>query len=457
MAVDQKKAMRERETEVRNISKQVGKRVTVVLIESGDRDDEWRSGLTTIRTSTSVRATVSAVPLLHDVEHIIVMVTHEALKLADLSEFVGWHLVIDETPSVLDQQVLRTTLSRDFFERHYQLRRHGRRSQIVSASRATAADMRRDSLTASVSVMHSRVLSERTTVLTDLRNWSDLGEAGEWTWASIWSPEQLTVFETRLILANAFRRSLTYAVWSRMWPEIVWVDHRRLALRQYRRRKMTIRYFAALQPASRSLFSSDSGKERLTATARWIAAHTDPERHIWSCNEADIPVIGAGLKEPARLSPRQAGSNTFASATTVTILYTAKPSPAERGLFRDLDIDPMVATRTREYETIYQFVCRCAVRDPNSAEDLVVNVYDRQQAEYLHELFLDSGYVDATLELVDLGFGGTPPTPSKKRGPKAKAKTKSEIAADQQRFREQARARKQKQRARKRGVDLPPF
>jgi hypothetical protein len=117
----------------------------------------------------------------------------------------------------------------------------------------------------------------------------------------------------------------------------------------------------------------------------------------------------------------------------------------------------MVATRTREYETIYQFVCRCAVRDPNSAEDLVVNVYDRQQAEYLHELFLDSGYVDATLELVDLGFGGTPPTPSKKRGPKAKAKTKSEIAADQQRFREQARARKQKQRARKRGVDLPPF
>jgi len=89
LAVDQKRAMREREAEVRNISKQVGKRVTVVLIESGDRDDEWRSGLTTIRTSTSVRATVSAVPLLHDVEHIIVMVTHEALKLADLSEFVG--------------------------------------------------------------------------------------------------------------------------------------------------------------------------------------------------------------------------------------------------------------------------------------------------------------------------------------------------------------------------------
>lgn len=455
LAVDQRKAMREREAEMRDLAKKLGKRVAIVLIESGDRDDEWRSGLTTIRTSTAVRAAVAAVPILHDVPHVVVVITHEALKLADLSEYAGWHLVIDETPSVLDQQVLRTTLSRDFFQRHYGLRRHGRRSQIVAASRATAADMRRDSLTASVSVMHSRVLSDRTTVLTDLREWSDLDERGEWTWASIWSPEQLAVFETRLILANAFRRSLTYAVWTKMWPEIDWVDHRRLALRQYRRRTMTIRYFAAQHPASRSLFSSESGKERLTTIAQWIAAHTDPDRHIWSCNEVDLPAIGVGLKQPARLSPRQAGSNAFTSATAATILYTAKPSPAERGLFGDLGIDPQVATTTREYETIFQFVCRTAVRDPNSVEDLVVHVYDRHQAEYLHELFTATGYVDVTLELVDVGFGRTPPTLPKRRGPKAKIKTAPEKLADEERRREKDRARKQKQRRRGRNDVLP--
>lgn len=269
--------------------------------------------------------------------------------------------------------------------------------------------------------------------------------------------QQLAVFESRLILANAFRRSLTYAVWTRLWPEIEWIDHRRLALRQYHRRKMTIRYFAAQHPASRSLFSSEEGKGRLTTIAQWIAAHTDPKRHIWSCNEVDIPAVGSGLKQPVRLSPRQAGSNSFASATAVTILYTAKPSPAERGLFRDLEIDPQVATTTREYETIFQFACRCAVRDPNSVEDLVVHVYDRHQAEYLDELFTAAGYVDVSLELVDLGFGDTSPMPPKKRGPKAKPKTGAEKLADQQRSREKGRVRKQKQRARDRGADLPPF
>lgn len=450
LAVDQKKAMRERNSEICDIAKRLGRNMCVVLIESGDRNEDYRVGLTTIRTSTSVRAAVSAVPVVHDVSHIIVMVTHEAIKLADLSEFEGWSLVIDETPSVLDQQVLRTTLSRDFFSEHYRLRPHGNRSKIVTASRATAADMRRDSLTAPLAVMHSRVLSERTVVLTDLRQWSDLTQAGEWAWASIWSPEQLAVFDSVLILANAFRRSLTFAVWTRMWPDIEWVDHRRLALRQYRRRKMTIRYFAEQHTASRSSFSSEKGKQRLASVARWIAGKVDPAKHIWSCNEADLPSIGAHLRQPSRLSPRQAGSNAYAAATSVTILYTAKPTPSECSLFRDLGIDPKVATNTREFETIFQFACRCAVRDPMNDEQLTVHVYDREQAEYLRELFEASSYVDPIMELVDLGFAHTPPPPPKKRGPKPKVKTPAEQAAAKQKSLEDDRARQRRCRSKKR-------
>lgn len=447
LAVDRKEAMRDREKEIQRLARKAGKRVATVILMSGDHNHQSSAGSTTFQVSTSVRAAVAAIPFVHDIGHVVVIISHEALKLADLDGFSGWHLVIDETPSILDQQGLQTDLTRDFFEKHYKLNANGKRSEITSVSRTTAADLRRDTLASPIAVMHSRVLSDRTVVLTDIMDWKELSEDGQWTWTSIWSPDQLAVFSSVLILANAFERSLTFAILKRVWPEIEWVPHHRLALRQYRPRKMVIRYFADRHAASRSLFSSDLGKDRLAKVARWISAEVEPASHIWTCNQADAAVIQKHLSEPTRLSPRQAGSNSFAAATTVSAIYTAKATPAERTLFRDLGIDPHVATETREFETIFQFVCRCAVRDPENDQDLTVHVYDRNQAAYLAELFAATGYVDATMELIDLGFADALP-PRGKPGPKIRPKSAAQKVAGDERARSKARNRKRRQRAR---------
>lgn len=447
LAVDRKEAMRDREKEIQRLARKAGKRVATVVLMSGDHNHQSRAGSTTFQVSTSVRTAVAGIPFVHDIDHIVVIISHEALKLADLDGFAGWHLVIDETPSILDQQALQTDLTRDFFERHYKLNPKGKRAEVTSISQKTAADLRRDTLASPITVMHSRVLSDRSVVLTDVMDWKELGEDGQWTWASIWSPDQLSVFSSVLILANAFDRSLTYAILKRVWPEIEWVPHQRLALRKYRRRTMLIRYFAEKHMASRSLFSSDVGKDRLAKVARWISDEVEPASHIWTCNQADASVLQKHLSSPSRLSPRQAGSNAYAAATTVSAIYTAKATPAERTLFRDLGIDPHVATETREFETIFQFVCRCAVRDPGNDQNLKVHVYDRNQAAYLAELFAATGYVDATMELIDLGFADALP-PRGKPGPKIKPKSAAEKAAGDEKARSKARDRKRRQRAR---------
>lgn len=447
LAVDRKEAMRDREEEIQRLARKAGKRVATVILMSGDHNHQSRAGSTTFQVSTSVRTAVAGIPFVHDIGHVVVIISHEALKLADLDGFSGWHLVIDETPSILDQQGLQTDLTRDFFEKHYKLNANGKRSEIISISKTTAADLRWDTLASPIAVMHSRVLSDRTIVLTDIMDWKELGEDGQWTWSSIWSPDQLSVFNSVLILANAFERSLTYAILKRVWPEIEWVPHQRRALRKYRQRKMCIRYFAEKHTASRSLFSSDVGKDRLARVARWISTETEPGKHIWTCNQADAAVIQKHLAKPARLSPRQAGSNAYAAATSVSAIYTAKAAPPERTLFRDLEIDPHVATETREFETIFQFVCRCAVRDPENDQDLKVHVYDRNQAAYLAELFAATGYVDATMELIDLGFADALP-PRGKTGPKRKPKSATEKAAGDEKARSKARKRKRRQRAR---------
>ena len=38
----------------------------------------------------------------------------------------------------------------------------------------------------------------------------------------------------------------------------------------------------------------------------------------------------------------------------------------------------------REFNAMYQFVMRCILRDFESAEPVVIYVFSRQQAEYLH-------------------------------------------------------------------------
>lgn len=447
LAVDRRDAMSERMSTIAELSAKLGKQPVVVVIRSGTHAEVHRSGSTTVRTTRSVRADVEAVPERHALHHVIVIVTHEALKISDLAGFEGWTVVIDETPSIMDRQPLVTTLSREFLQEHYDLTPVGTRCVVTCKSKATPAEFRRDTLTQEITVMHSRVCCPRTTVIADVRSWEDLEEDGSWMWTSIFSPEQFSIFDKVKILANAFPRSLTFSMWSKIWPEISWLPECRRQLRPYLRRPMRIRYFAEKHTATRSLFGSEEGKRRLKLVANAIEASVDPATHIWTCNKADEPSLRAALSSSQWLSPRQAGSNAYADRTAVSAIYTAKASPDERTLFKELGIDPHVATETREFETIFQFVSRSAVRDPKSQSPLIVHVYDHAQARYLADLFQATNYVDCTLELVDLGFAHhTAPRP----GPKKRPKTRSQIAAAKEKARGSAKQRKRRQRRRDR-------
>ena len=458
LAVDRLDVMRERVATLRELSQITGMKPVVVVTKSGQLASVEKSGNTTIKTSRAVRTDVEAIPHLHNLNHVIAIITHEALKASDLADFSSWNLVIDETPSIWDQRKLRTTLSREFLQSHYDLEQVGSRCIVTSKSGKTAADFRRDSLTQDLTVMHARICDRKMIVLADVASWDDLGEEGRWTWTSIFSPLQLGVFEKVKILANAFTRSLTFEVLSKVWPEITWLPECRHQPRSYLRRKMRIRYFAASHAASRSLFDSDEGKHRLRKISEFIADEVDPDDHIWTCNDDDLPSLKEALARSQRLSPRQSGSNAYSHLTTVSAIYSAKPTPSECGLFHSLGVDPQTAIESREYETIFQFVGRCSVRDPQSTEQITVHVYDLKQAEYLQELFTATNYVDCELSLVDLGFADRR---APKPGRRAMQKSESEIAAQRDRKRLLARERKRRQRARENerrefGGILPP-
>lgn len=417
-AVEQRTVMIERLKMLTELAADAGTTPVIKTIFSSQAEVREDGRLDRVGVA-NVRVEIEALPAIYRTGHVIALITHEGLKSADLAAFEGWTLYIDETPSIWDKQLLSTSVTKDFFARHYDLMQteNERVRRITAVTDSTAKDFARDDLAKTVGVLHCRVLSDRIEVATKLESWADLDEDANWTWWSIWSPEQLSVFQRVTILANAFTRSVTYRIMSAKWPEIDWVRLDRTMTRPYAQRRVVIHYYARAHTAQRMLWSSERGKGHLRQVARHIDAQVDPMRHIWMCNaddEATLMTQGVNIAG-VKLSPRQQGSNRYMAATSATMIYTSKPDASDRMVMGLIGVEPESVIETREYEVLVQFACRTSIRDAASTDTVDLYVYDEVQAKHLAAYFASTGYCIPSLQLHDLGFADWTPERKTKR------------------------------------------
>ena len=375
----------------------------------------------TSEAGTSVRREVEAIPDRYNcLSHVIVLITHKALMMEDFSGFQGWHILIDETPVVMDRQELQTRRSTEFFTRHYQLEPINKEWSSVTLTRdgweTTPADLESDDVARPMRTFHQRVtlaspMPEKASiriarrvatvqpaVVTNIRAWEDMEDGRLWTWFSVWSPRQLEAFESVEFLANGFDQSVTFELLQRLNPDITWQECPLQSSRTFLRRKVVIEYFAERHTASMSLFGTEKGRSYL----RLIRDHLADRDQIWMANNRHADeLVGMGGEQ---LRPHQAGSNAFAGSHAATALYAAKPSAETRGIMNFLGIDPAAWTRSYEYEAILQFVCRTSVRTPASTATVHLAVYDRAQADYLASYFGKQAHCDVEMLATDLGF-----------------------------------------------------
>lgn len=437
-AVELLTAITERRATLEEMAERIGTRVTIIEVSSKDLSTPAKRG-------RAVKVEIEALPNTYTAGHVIALVTHAGLMNADLSSFDDWTLVIDEVPSIFESKAVVSGLSWPVLKTHFRIVQGDELNTVMpsEASQATNADFSRDSMTNALATFHRRVSGEQYDVYTDVSNWDQLAVEPNWRWSSFWSPVTLQAFRSVKILANAFDRSLTFAVFRARHPELVWRRDERPTTRTFARRKMTIQFFARGHRATRGLFGTVTGKGYLQSVARWIKRTLDDEEQIWTCNDADLkslkPMPGV------RLSPRQAGSNRYQATHAVSAIYSAKPDPAECLVLETFGIDTNRATASREYETIYQFAGRSSVRDASSTRDVRVFVYDSDQAAYLAEMFGKAGYVDVELMPIDLGFIDATYDPKPGR-PKHKL-TEDEAAEKARRVTEQNCERQRNKRA----------
>ncbi|WP_166753284.1 hypothetical protein [Sphingomonas insulae] len=440
LAVELINGMAERLAMLNDISAQLSACPKIVEISSS------LASMMEAKRGPSVKAQIEALCGTYEAGHVIALVTHAGLMDADLSGFQKWNLVIDEVPSVFESKSVASALTWQWLGDHFQIIPGDNLNGVVlgEASKATTADFRRDSLATALATFHRRVASPQYDVFADICAWDALAEDPRWRWASFWSPAKLGSFRRVKFLANAFDRSLTYAVFRARHPELAWQRDELPTTRTFVRRLMKIHFFARAHRATRGLFNTVRGKRNLEVISKWIARSRGSDGHIWMCNEADKASLPRmpGVK----LAPRQAGSNRYQHVDAVTALYTAKPEPAECQILEACGIDPNTAIETREYETIYQFVGRSSIRDASSSREVHVYVYDSGQANYLFDMFSNAGYIDVELLPVDLGFIDEK-YDSKAGRPKCEL-TEAEVAAKNDLKRAQARERQRLKRAR---------
>lgn len=349
---------------------------------------------------------------------ICVFITHEGMRMCEFSDFAAWSIWVDEVPDIMDNESMNISVSRVIFESLYKLmpilndagERTGWSEIECRDAGVDLAMIASDDIANGLRALHRRVLEAksagRRSVIVSGSEWSEFVGDNKCNWFSIWSPEHISNFQSVTFLANAFTDSLSFQIMAAMWPNIEWVEVKTNAGREFAKRKVSIHYYAENHPASRKLFWSDEGKANLTKVCADIASRVSDRKHIWMCNKADEGVV----KLPGtKLSPKQAGSNEYASISAATCIYTVKPDADQRKVYDLLGVDANYYTETNEREAILQFMCRTSVRAPENATDLDLFVYDKAQAEYLLRYFQRDvrGYAEASLILHDLGFATT--------------------------------------------------
>ena len=369
----------------------------------------------------------------NDEEHVVVIITHEAMKMVDHSvvQGRGWTIIIDEDPKIWSSGSFDLGASIPFWEATYNLEpfAKGYSKLLPKADAPSSRALAADDLTRPVAALHNRV--QRGGAVVNLEDWDELQHRQRLTYFSIWDVTELGVYDRAVILANSFTSLITYRLAAALHPNISWKP---LPIGQnliWQGRDLTINYVAEDHRAGSTFFeATEAGQQAVQAWSKWVRENVTADQHYWAANKKR-----GDLKLPGEhVSPKIAGSNKYRSLTQCSVLYSAKASDAENKVFAAMTgglLDHEAVRRDREFEDLIQIVFRSSLRMPDDGRPVTVTVYDGEQATFLADYFKSAGFPFRTsLEFIDLGLTYTKAKPGPKPDPLKPPKSAAQRAED---------------------------
>jgi hypothetical protein len=212
--------------------------------------------------------------------------------------------------------------------------------------------------------------------------WDDPSQGGKLEFFAVTSPLNLRHFSGVRLLGDEAMKSVTVKAWAEKWGvsfEPMEFERRKRVVPTEDR--VTICYFSEHRDSSITRFRE--GDLPLEAVSAWIKKEAGAVPVLWTANER----LRAKSKLDQRdfISPKAHGRNDLQHHTRVAWLAAMKASQFEIGTLREVcGMTAQELIDWRESNAMYQFVMRGALRDFSSAGPVVIYVFSRRQADYLH-------------------------------------------------------------------------
>ncbi|MDX6042816.1 hypothetical protein [Scandinavium lactucae] len=198
-------------------------------------------------------------------------------------------------------------------------------------------------------------------------------------------------------MANRFDETLIYKGNPELFKEV--------KLEGIRQRKvpvldrLKVYYFSKNNRFTRTY--RDANPDALKQVVEYINTNVKEQFYYTTNNSIGKVLNGEHIK------PNSRGMNKYQEYTTAVWLASQKPSPVESRLCEMMfNITREEILQNREFENIYQFANRSNLRDYESIKEVVIYVFDEEQARSLTDniYYIDVGLDDGTYKFEPIGL-----------------------------------------------------
>lgn len=322
----------------------------------------------------------------NNINHAVVLMTHEGLMGADLSTFGDWHLRIDEVPNTIQSGVVHAPASADFLKRAIAIDpvgSHGWGELRLLDKQRGWNELATDDLFRPLAEMVKQAL-RRHGVFVDTPDWKD-----SFGWCSIWPLASLAHCKSVKVAAASFDISLGAVVAKRWEAASVSFDSKEKLRTRTKEPAVRVHYFTQSHEGNTAFWATRRGSRFIAKICDFLAAK-EPNLGFWAANDVVERLLDHRLNGKP-ISPKSAGLNVHDEETSCALIYSSKALPGDRpaqALFGITDADIL---RAREEEDILQFVMRGAIRRPDFGDDYDIYLYSKRQAELVAQKLVASG------------------------------------------------------------------
>ena len=316
---------------------------------------------------------------------VLIFVTQASAVQMDWSAWQDCEIILDEVPDCFHLFPIKAGQHADMLRQHLTIT--GKDGNCYSVAVTTKGrELARSTDTDDYNKVHHGLcvlLSKPNThVWVRQAAWDQIEEGGKLEFFALTSPLNLTPFKEVRLLGDEAMNSITVRAWREKWGvNFLPIDFIRRARAVPTADRVTIKYASDHRDSSITRFQQ--GDMPLTAWTDWIKKDAAGEPVLWTAN--DKLMFQSRLPQRDYIPPKAHGRNDLQHYTRVAWLAAMKASKFEISALRQIcGMTAQELIDWREFNAMYQFVMRGILRDFDSNEPVLIYVFSRQQAEYLH-------------------------------------------------------------------------